>query len=131
MNRKEFEKLLQQGKAVHRSSTYRAVDDEVFLEKEVAKVLDPVRKEIRTIVLELHMYCSYGHVLSEANPVVAKCGFAGCSSTRLCKTPGCVEHCTASSCGIPLCPGHRSKIKDEFFCPRHVFPRYVQLLFGL
>lgn len=125
MTREEYEQLLRIGRARSRYSAYQMLGDEVLAEQEKADLL--VDQGSRTIAITRLTTCAFNHVTGDNNPVVARCGVCG---GNICATKGCLEHCAARRCGLPVCASHRWKISDEFFCLNHVIWRYILRILG-
>ena len=128
MRRKEFEALLRRSRARSRFSSYVTLEDQLLSEKETAEILVDLQQ--RTIQLERRARCSYGHVISEGNPVVGRCGVPDCDRTLLCQACR-AQGCSARGCScLTLCNEHKHTVAGEHRCPRHVLSRYVKLILG-
>ncbi len=151
----DLDELLARGKAKSRFTTRVSLGDAVIAEKEQVEFLDPaLGGQVRTIVFERRRVCCHKHVLSDANPAVAICGYEGCGAVlcgysvpieraRFADKEGtfddldqplirhaCRRDCSEPSCGIPVCRRHRVWFCGDYFCRRHAPCRLLRMILG-
>jgi len=126
MTQRELEEILGRGNAKHVFISCLEIEGAPFNEKRTAEVFDPADGQSKTINIERRGLCALRHVLSEANPPVARC-FCG---ALICGTPECLQHCAQRGCHLAICAAHRWSIKAKFFCPRHALMAAIRLILG-